>query len=319
MILSPGQLRLRELVADAASHIDPQDDWRRDPPTFERLSALRTRILSDRLVIDDGRTGQELATPSVPATYVEMQELLFPCTRASEATVVAEHLLFHKPQLSDPPIAAAGGVKWFTTYGALTHLAHGRALQIGDESAPTIFSGSSVVSIGAGSNHRTLASYLWGNATLEHHRGRIKVIDDELDSPLWRACERLETACPRSTRRFGLTLDYDYERDNANDLRERIIALAEEAEHDEGFSRALLLRSQRRRPRRSVGTGFVPLHELEALTSAKRGPLTQLWQKVQLATHNRREQPDGGYHRTAVVASQPRATHGMRGKSQSPR
>jgi hypothetical protein len=284
MILSPGQLRLRELVADAASRIDPRDRWHA-PPTLELLSALRTRVLGDPLVVGDVRTGRDLATPSVPATYVAMQERLFPYTRASEARVTAEHLLFHHPDIGDPPMAAAGGVKWSTTYGALTHLAHGYHLKSVIETGPTILSGSSVIIVGSGSNHRTLASYLWGDAILEYPREGIRVIDDVLDRPLWRACERLETACSRPIRRFGISF-YDYKRD-ADELHTRIISLAEKAKYDEGFSRALLLRSQRRQARRNQNLESPFLEELEALATTRRGTLTQLWQKAQLATLRR--------------------------------
>ena len=119
--------------------------------------------------------------------------MLFQTDRVSEVTVVAHHLLFAHIQIDDPSIAAAGGNKWTTTYGALTHFALEEQVYIGGESPPTILSGSSVIAVGAGSNHRTLASFLWGEARLRHHPG-TRVIDDELDCPLWRACAQRKSA-----------------------------------------------------------------------------------------------------------------------------
>jgi len=130
---------------------------------------------------------------------------------------------------------------------------------IGGESPPTILSGSSVIAVGAGSNHRTLASFLWGEALLEHHPG-IKVIEDELDLPLWQACERLEAASPRDIRRFGIRLDL---RGDGVENRQRIMALSEKAGHDERFTRALEARWMHSPSQ--WGTGTPSLRELEAL------------------------------------------------------
>jgi hypothetical protein len=165
-------------------------------------------------------------------------------------------------------------------------LAHGRALQISDESAPTILQGSSVLHAGAGSNHRTLASFLWGDAPLEHDRNYIEIVKDELDSALWRACEQLENACPPETRRLGLSFEIDHKPEDLVELRQRLIDLGEQAERDEDFSCALCLRSYRRLPR--DGLGIVSLAEIEALASTHRGRLARQWQRKRLDALNRR-------------------------------
>jgi hypothetical protein len=234
MIPSSGQVHLRDLVTGAATDIDLKAHWE-DPPILPILASLRKRALAEGAVTNDDGTGRDLRLPSVPATYVYLQEMLFPTTLVSKVTVTARHLLFAHIDINDPSIAAAGGNKWVTTYGALTHFARGQNLYIGAESPPTILSGSSVIATGAGSNHRTLASYLWGDARLEHHPG-IKVIEDEPNLPLWQACERLERASPRDIRRFGIFLDWHA---NGIENRHRIMALNERAQDDERFAKAL--------------------------------------------------------------------------------
>jgi hypothetical protein len=260
MMLSPGQLRLQELVTDVAADIDLEAGWE-DPPTLPVLTALRVRVLADTRVTKDDRTGQDLRVPSVPATYVQLQEMLFPMSRVSEVTVTARHLLFAHIDIDDPPIAAAGGNKWVTTYGALTHFARRRKVYIGAESPPTVLSGSSVIAVGAGSNHRTLASFLWGEASLKHDPG-IRVIQDVLDRSLWRACERLEAPSPPDIRRFGILLDLNA--DGAQNRR-RVMALSKRAEHEERFAGALDARWSNRPHQRGIGSPS--LQELEHLGS----------------------------------------------------
>lgn len=170
-----------------------------DPPTIELLGALRARALSDQTITSDERIGRELALPSVPATYVRVQKLRYPSVQVPSARVAVEHLLFDGITLGDPPIAAAGGEKWSTTYGALVHFAYGRSINIGGEAAPSLLSGSSVVKVGDGSNHRTLASFLWGDTTLEHP-SELVIVEDRRDDELWLACEYLEVACSRELR-----------------------------------------------------------------------------------------------------------------------
>jgi hypothetical protein len=258
MILSPGQIRLRELVTEAAADIDPAAWWE-EPPTLPVLAALRERVLSDTTVTEDERTGVDLRAPSVPATYVEIQQMLFPAHRAPEVRVAADHLLFAHIDIHDPSIAAAGANKWSTTYGALTHFAHGRKLYIAVESPPTILSGSSVIAVGSGSNHRTLASFLWGEASFGHYAG-IKIVEDKLDLPLWRACERLEIFAPVNIRRFGIFLDWNA---GGTENRRRVMALSERVKHDQRLASALEARWKA--PSGPSSSGTPTLRELEAL------------------------------------------------------
>jgi hypothetical protein len=255
--LTPGQQALRRYAENAAARIDPAVDWS-DPPVAEALEALRTRALSEPLIVDDPRTGRDLRAPSVPATYVELQRQAYPPVQVPEVKVSADHLLFGALDVGEPPIAAAGGPKWNSTYGALTRLAHGKSLDITFESPPTIFKGSSVVAVGAGSNHRTLATFLWRDATLEHRTG-IRVSDDVVDHDLWHACELIETACPSDLLRLGVLLPYD----EATDVRARVIALGARAATDGQFADALRARSRRHPPPHLLD--IPKLHELEAL------------------------------------------------------
>jgi hypothetical protein len=243
-------------VENAAARIDPAVDWL-DPPALEALEALRARALSDRVVTDDARTGRDLRTPSVPATYVEIQRQAYPPVRVSEVKVSVDHLLFSALDVGEPPIAAAGGPKWASAYGALTHLAHGKRLDISIESPPTILSGSSVVAVGAGSNHRTLATFLWRDATLEHRTG-IYVIKDVVDHALWHACGLIETACPPDLLRLGILLPH-----HEPDMRARVLALGARAETDDRFADALRARSRRRPSTRLLD--IPEFDELEAL------------------------------------------------------
>jgi hypothetical protein len=169
------------------------------------------------------------------------------------------HLLFSSLDVGEPPIAAAGGPKWSSTYGALTRLAHGKGLNITAESPPTILSGSSVVAVGAGSNHRTLATFLWRDATLEHGTG-IFVSSDVVDHDLWHACKLIETACPPRLLRLGVLLPYD---DEPSNIRARIMALGAKAETNDRFADALRARSRRRPPTRLLD--LPDLDELETL------------------------------------------------------
>jgi hypothetical protein len=283
LTLSSGQLRLREHVDDAAATVDPADMWGA-PPALETLAALRARVLSDQVVTTDPRVGRDLAIPSIPATYVELQELLFPVTKVVEVVVAVEHLLCTKVTIYDPPEAVAGARKWHVTYGALTHLALGRAIEIGDECAPTILSGSSAITMGGGSNHRTLASFLWGEATLHHDRGLIKIVQDEPDMALWRACESLEIACPRDALRLGIYIPYNVE--SAKEARERIMALSTQAGCDEAFRSALIKRSQLV-PQH--GRGMVTLEELEGIASPR--PARRLSQYPPPASRKRIRRP----------------------------
>jgi hypothetical protein len=259
--LSPGQCRLREYVTAAAANIDPNAFWD-DPPTVKLLGALRARALADPVITGDPKIGRDLAVPSVPATYVQVQKLRFPGVRVPSVRVAVEHLLFDGLDLGDSPIAVAGATKWSTTYGALIHFAHGRAVKIGGEAAPSLLRGSSVIAVGTGSNHRTLASFLWGDATLEHP-SELMVIEDERDGELWRACEHLEVACSRDLRRSGLLLPDD----DGAEIRARLAALGEIAARDTRFRAALEARS--RRPPPHPGLLDIPtLDELEMLAAS---------------------------------------------------
>lgn len=153
--------------------------------------------------------------------------------------------------------------KWATTYGALTHLAHGKSLNISTEAPPTILSGSSVIATGAGSNHRTLATFLWGHAMLEHTAG-VRLSDDAVDRDLWRACELIENACPLEIRRLGVLLP----RDKPADIRARILALGDRAATNEQYADALRARSRRPPPRHLLD--IPDLYELETLAQEPR-------------------------------------------------
>lgn len=271
MELSCGQLRLRELVGEVASGLDPTSSWK-EPPALEMLADLRRQALGEPVIVEDERTGRDMAIPAIPATYLALHELLYPARKVSSVTVNVEHLLCTKGTVYDPPSAVAGGRKWHVTYGALTHFALGRTMQIGDESAPTIFSGSSVIAMGGGSNHRTLASFLWGYARLEHDRGLITIIDDQLDPVLRRACEALEKACSRDVLRLGIYIPYDHDR--AAELRQRVLELGGMAEHDARFARALEKRAQRPPPK--AGRDMVKLEEVEQLALTKPPWFTRL-------------------------------------------
>jgi hypothetical protein len=262
-VITPGQHALRDYVESTAARIDPAVDWP-DPPVLEALEALRARALSHRVIAEDACTGRDLRTPSVPATYVELQRQAYPPVRVPEVEVSVDHLLFSALDVGEPPIAAAGGPKWTSTYGALTSLARGKGLDITAEAPPTILSGSSVIavwagSIGAGSNHRTLATFLWRDATLEHRDG-IYVSKDVVDPDLWRACEQIETACPPRLLRLGVLLPHD----EPAETRARVIALGARAETDDQLAHALQARSRRRPPTPLLD--IPDLHELETLT-----------------------------------------------------
>jgi hypothetical protein len=71
-------------------------------------------------------------------------------------------IVFRRTDLEEPALAAGGGVKWTTTFGALTYYALGLDVGSGGEAAPTMLTGSSIVSTGGGSSHRTLAAFPMG-------------------------------------------------------------------------------------------------------------------------------------------------------------
>ena len=221
---SPGQVRLRELLVDAAAGVDPTVNWDK-----QRLPLLEIRaaVMSDPAITTDAITGQNLRLPAASPTYAAVQQAEIQGEAHPEWTIDADAVLYstayyYDPMLQEPPpacaggddplvrgspLACAGGAKALSTFGALTWLALGRALPTEHCPRPTLLTGSRIVLCDGAGVHRSLACFLWGAAPIG---GRVTVIDDTPDDELHAACRLVESRLPEPG--LGLLLN---ERDRA--------------------------------------------------------------------------------------------------------
>ncbi len=244
MSLSPGQQLLRKIAVEYASRINPQELWDSDTNS-EVLTHFRNRVMSERAVLEDDVTGQRLLRPAVPATYIDVQRMRYLSSLHQSVIVKADYLVFRNAGIDLDMKAASGGAKWKTTYGALTNLALGKVVSCADEAPPTLYKGSHVIAVGSGSNHRTLACFLWGDATIESDGRDINVVDDVLDTDLWKACETIEHNCVDDTEIPRIYLKYIdpgvKARAYGEEVRCRIIELACLVNSNNNVSNALVI------------------------------------------------------------------------------
>ena len=88
---SPGQVRLRELLVDAAAGIDPTVNWDK-----QRLLLLEIRaaVMSDPAITTDAITGQNLRLPAASPTYAAVQQAEIHGEAHPEWTIDADAVLY---------------------------------------------------------------------------------------------------------------------------------------------------------------------------------------------------------------------------------
>jgi hypothetical protein len=194
-VLSSGQVRLRQLVAAAASTIDPTRHWHDQgaPP----LKQLHATVMADALITTDAITGQNLRQPPVSRSYTRLQRYAGVRRTVSTRVIEADTIIYERAAGApgrDPLPACSGADKPLTVLGSLTWLALGRALPLAAEPPKaTLLTGSRVLICGGGGNHRTLACFLWGETEL---CGEITVVDELVDDELHAACRLIDGRLP---------------------------------------------------------------------------------------------------------------------------
>lgn len=188
--LTAGQLRLRELAVDVARDVPTRDrdywqQWHDRGPVWDLAAAVAAAPATQT----DPVLAQELDWEA-SRTYVSFQQSRFGAREVDSVEVFGD-LITGYTRGTPEGLAYRGGRKPASVYAAIAGLARGESLPGRHESGPTLLTGSGIVGLGAGANHRTLGAWLWGGGRLE---ARSYVVDDIPDAELAEACLGLQRA-----------------------------------------------------------------------------------------------------------------------------